>query len=56
METRLCSIFKTKNAITLAKTVLESPSKLLQDLWKGVTFKRLVQFSKAVQFQVTFNI
>ena len=54
MEMRLFNIFKTSNAITLAKTVLEKPYKVLQGSWKGVLnkkiFKRLVQFSKAVQF------
>ena len=32
METRLCNIFKTANAITLRKTILESPYEELQGL------------------------
>ena len=30
METRFCNIFKTANAITLSKTILESPYEDLQ--------------------------
>ena len=49
MEERLCSIFKTPNAITLFKT-LESPYQILQDSWKENVFKQLVQFSNTVQY------
>ena len=31
METRLCNIFKTANAIKLVKTILERPYKIRQD-------------------------
>ena len=50
METRLCNTYKIANAITVPKNILESPYKALQDSRKGIIFKRLVQFSKAVQF------
>ena len=46
----LCNTFKTANAITLAKTVLVSPYKVMQVSWKGTIFKQPVQFSKAFQF------
>ena len=40
METRLPNIFKTENALTLPKTILESPHKVLQGSWEGVIFKQ----------------
>ena len=46
---RNCAI-PSKLNITLAKAVLEGPYKVLQGSWKGATFKRPVQFLKAVQF------
>ena len=48
--TSLYNIFKTANALTLARSSLESPYKVLQCSWKGIIFKQPVQFSKAVQF------
>ena len=33
METRLCNIFKTGNAINLTKTILESPYKVGKKLF-----------------------
>ena len=50
METRFCNIFKTTNAITFSKTILESPYDDLQGLWKEAIFKGSAQFSKAIQF------
>ena len=46
----LCIIFKSANAVTLAKTILENPHKILQGLRKGTIFTRFVQFSKTVHF------
>ena len=40
METTLCNIFKTANAIMLAKTILKSPYKVLQGSLKRTIFKR----------------
>ena len=34
MEARVCYNFKTAKAIILAKTILESPHKVLEGLWK----------------------
>ena len=45
---RLCNIFRTKDAIKLSKTMLESLHKLLQASSKGMIFKWPAQFSKAV--------
>ena len=56
METRLSSIFKNANSITLAKIVLENHYKVAQDSRKGAIFKWSVHFSKIVQFYVTFNV
>ena len=42
-------VLKTPNAITLVKTVLKSPCKVLQSSSKEIILKRPVQFSKAVQ-------
>ena len=42
MEIGLYSIFKTTNAITLDKTVLEDTYKVLQGLWKRTFFERPV--------------
>ena len=50
METRSCNHFKIANAVTLDKAILEIPYKVLQGLWKEVIFKRVAQFSKAIQF------
>ena len=44
IETRLLNIFKPKNFIT-AKTILESPYKVLQGSSKRAIFKRPIQSS-----------
>ena len=50
METRLCNIFEAANAITLAKTVLESPYKVLQVSSKRTVSGQPARSSKVVQF------
>ena len=45
MKARLCNIFKTANAATLTKTLLESPDKVLQSSQKRTIFEQPVQRS-----------
>ena len=56
METSFCNIFKTVNAITLTKTILESSYEDLQGSWKGVIFKQPTQSSKAVEIEATLSV
>ena len=49
IETRLCNIFKTTNAIILTSIVIESSHKVLLDLLlKRPALTRIVQISKVV--------
>ena len=57
METRLYSIFKSKNTMKLTKPIIESSYKALQldKIWL-VTIKRPVNFLPVVEFLTTFNL
>ena len=56
METRLSNIFKTTNAMKLNNVILETYHLVLQVASKWKTLKRIVYFSKAVEFLGTFDI
>ena len=56
METRLYNNFKSKNAMKLAKPIIESSYKVLLDKTLFVTIKRAVHFLWAVEFLTTFNL
>ena len=55
METRLCNIFKTANAMTLTKTILESPYEQLQGLCKGAIFNNPHNFQWAFNFTLLLS-
>ena len=56
METRLCNIFQTANAITLVKTFQKALIKFSKVHEKGLFLKNPNNFRNPFSFEVTFDV
>ena len=56
IETRLCNIFKSKNARKLTKLIIESSYKVLLDSILFVSINSPLHFLWVVEFLTTFNL